>query len=178
MIALIFYFCLTVSLSTCFFLFHYLLDWGSKHYPLLQKCIPYKPTIYLIGLTLGWYSVSVSFTIFNKWFLRGWHGGFHYPIFGTAVHMIVKFLFSRVWYYFSDVAIAPLSFKFDFMVVVPIGIVTALDVMFSNQALLYVSVTMYTVLKSSILIWTYLFGLLFKLEGNNYFLLAGYTVLV
>jgi hypothetical protein len=41
-------------------------------------------SILLLGWTLLWYSISITFTLFNKWFVNIWYGGFNYPIFTTG----------------------------------------------------------------------------------------------
>ena len=38
----------------------------------------------LIAWTLLWYSISISFTLFNKWFLNVFYGGFPFPILVTG----------------------------------------------------------------------------------------------
>lgn len=49
------------------------------------------------SLSFMWYSISLSFTLYNKWILQEWHGGFHFPIMITTVHMIMKYFITRVW---------------------------------------------------------------------------------
>ena len=49
-------------------------------------------------------------------------------------------------------------------IAVPIGMSTAMDVMLSNFSLMYISLTLYTIIKSSVLIWTFLWGVLLRIE--------------
>ena len=51
---------------------------------------------------------------------------------------------------------------------VPIGITTAVDVAMSNLSFLYITVTFYTIVKSSALIFVLIFGLLFNLEKKSW----------
>jgi hypothetical protein len=40
------------------------------------------------SLTFLWYSISTTLTIFNKWFMTRWQGGFKFPLLSTSVHMV------------------------------------------------------------------------------------------
>ena len=40
--------------------------------------------------TAGWYTVSISLTLFNKWILDYWVPSFSFPIFMTFCHMVLK----------------------------------------------------------------------------------------
>ena len=70
----------------------------------------------IFGLSVVWYSISVSFTFYNKWLLQqyspsgskdasneGDNAGFHFPITITCLHMLVKFLFTRVYWCFHTI---------------------------------------------------------------------------
>jgi solute carrier family 35 protein C2 len=52
--------------------------------------------------------------------------------------------------------------------VAPIGIATATDVALSNTSLLYISLTLHTIIKSSVLAWTYIFGIILHIEELRY----------
>jgi hypothetical protein len=56
-----------------------------------------KDTLNISWATLGWFSISVSFTMYNKWLMQLWEGGFHYPILMTTLHMGLKVLISWTW---------------------------------------------------------------------------------
>jgi solute carrier family 35, member C2 len=152
----------------------------------LRKGLSYFPAydtkaissnIQLAAYTFTWYSISVTFTIFNKWFMTSWLGGFRYPILGTCVHMAVKLALTRVWYHFADDVIHPLSPSLRNKVVIPIGVVTALDIMFSNQAFLYVTVSEYTILKSSLVIFTFFWSIWYKLDTFRVQLLCAICII-
>ena len=49
-------------------------------------------------------------------------------------------------------------------IILPIGLTTAFDVMLSNQSLVYISVTMYTIIKATSVVTVYFFTVLFGLE--------------
>lgn len=105
-----------------------------------------------------WYAVSIGMTLFNKWFLRVWaDGGYPFATTMTCVNMFVKMLLSRV----VDrccrgdngsrmARLAPAAY---WKLAVPIGLCTALDIMLSNLSLFYITVTVYTVVKSGGNVW-------------------------
>jgi hypothetical protein len=42
----------------------------------------------MLSGTVGWYTVSVSLTLFNKWILEYWVPSFKFPVTMTACHMV------------------------------------------------------------------------------------------
>jgi len=121
--------------------------------------------ILIAAYTARWYCISVCFTIFNKWFLNEYHGGFEFPIIYTSIHMCMQFLISRIWACVDQGAsVEPISWWQYLTVAAPIGVSTALDVMLSNFSLLYISLTLYTIIKGTVLIWVFLWGVLFNIE--------------
>mmetsp|Transcript_19016 Transcript_19016/g.24810 ORF Transcript_19016/g.24810 Transcript_19016/m.24810 type:complete len:408 (-) Transcript_19016:134-1357(-) len=122
----------------------------------------------LVMFTAFWYAVSVSLTLFNKWFYTFWEGGFDLPLSATACHMVVKAVLAQ-----SLIAsrCSPLkeehidlSWKETIVIVAPIGFATAGDIVLSNFSFLYITVTLYTILKSASLLWILFWGVLFLLE--------------
>jgi len=169
---MVLYFFCTLSASFLLFLLHRCLD----YFPAFNsKAV--SANVLLAAYTFSWYSISVTFTIFNKWFMTSWLGGFRYPILGTCVHMLVKLALTRVWYHFADDVIHPLSTSLQRKIVIPIGVVTALDIMFSNQSFLYVTVSEYTILKSSLVIFTFFWSIFYKLDTFRIQLLCGICII-
>lgn len=121
-------------------------------------------TVLIAGFTFLWYAISVTFTIFNKWFLNEWEGGFKFPIMCSCIHLIMKFGLTRIWVSFNHIPMEPISWSVVFRVVIPIGVATAMDIMCSNVSLMYISVTLYTVIKASVVVWVFFWGVLFRLE--------------
>ncbi|DAZ98664.1 TPA: hypothetical protein N0F65_008790 [Lagenidium giganteum] len=70
-------------------------------------------------------------TLFNKWFLRVWEGGYPFATTMTCINILA----------------------------VPIGLCTALDITFSNLSFFYITVTFYTVVKSGGNVWNLLFSI-------------------
>lgn len=136
--------------------------------------------------SMGWFSVSVSFTIFNKWFMQYWHSGFDYPILLTTVHMGLKVVIARAWVSCDSSAdIAPLDYITVMKLVVPIGVLTSADIALSNLSILYIPLSLYTAMKTTVPIWTYIIGIGLKIETFNtrtflsiFFIVLGLSVAV
>ncbi|KAF2772539.1 TPT-domain-containing protein [Teratosphaeria nubilosa] len=146
----------------------------------------------LIGL---WYSFSISISVYNKWmFSKSGVGGkekgldFHFPLFTTGVHMIIQFsLAAGVLYFFPRFRPAqpppstsldsppnkPLMTKWFYLSRIgPCGTATALDIGLGNFSLRFISLTFYTMCKSSVLSFVLLFAFLFRLEKPTWALCA------
>lgn len=55
-----------------------------------------------VSIAFLWYSISLSLTMFNKWFLQSWKGGgFNFPFLITGVHLFIKYILSILWYHSS-----------------------------------------------------------------------------
>ena len=104
--------------------------------------------------------------MFNKWFLNSWEGGFSFPVTASAGHMIVKLILIRLWSCNPGKGeeINPLSDHILFWIVIPIGACTAFDVMLSNSSLLFINLSMYTIIKSTYCIYVYLICVFYGLE--------------
>lgn len=115
------------------------------------------PAIY----SLGWYASSISMTLFNKYLFSQY--GFRFPVFATMFHSTGIFLVT--WAILSNCMTKPnISRKVFFKFVVPVGVFAGLDIALSNMSYLYITVTLYTMVKSSVLVWVLLFSFLFRLE--------------
>ncbi len=136
-----------------------------KHYKVDPVKFRYsKDSLNIAWATLGWFSISVSFTIFNKWLMQLWMGGFDYPILMTTLHMAIKVLISRVWICFRNEPVPSLSWAQTLKLVIPIGIFTASDIMLSNLSILYIPLSLYTALKTTVPVWTFVMGIIMGVE--------------
>ncbi|EXJ70389.1 uncharacterized protein A1O5_06457 [Cladophialophora psammophila CBS 110553] len=132
----------------------------------------------LIGL---WYFFSLSISIYNKMMFSSDHLDFHFPLFATSLHMVVQFILaSCILLIFpslrpsqphppgygneshsSKPLVTPL---FYFTRLVPTGTTTSLDIGLGNTSLRFITLTFYTMCKSSVLIFVLVFAFLFRLE--------------
>lgn len=111
---------------------------------------------------------------------------FHFPLFTTSLHMVVQFLFASLVLLVipslrpraapsPDSSTAPkplLTPLFYFTRLVPCGTTTSLDIGLGNASLQFITLTFYTMCKSSVLIFVLLFAFLFRLETPSVKLIA------
>jgi solute carrier family 35 protein C2 len=114
----------------------------------------------------GWYAISITFSVFNKWLMNEYHGGFKYPISITCVHMTVKYILAKSVFAcgISKTVVEPISSWKTLVVVVLIGVCTAFDIALSNESVMLVTLTLYTTMKSKVLVFTYFWALALRLE--------------
>ncbi|KAG9228345.1 triose-phosphate transporter family-domain-containing protein [Amylocarpus encephaloides] len=151
----------------------------------------------LIGL---WYLFSLSISIYNKWMFSSDHLDFHFPLFTTCMHMLVQFsLASCVLYFIPSLrprhdslsnpnntqtaesssadyeaeSKKPLMTRmFYFTRIGPCGVATGLDIGLGNMSLKFITLTFYTMCKSSSLAFVLMFAFLFRLEAPSWRLVA------
>ncbi|ELW48246.1 Solute carrier family 35 member C2 [Tupaia chinensis] len=132
-----------------------------------------------VGLVLLYYCFSIGITFYNKWLTKVTQGrgatvaiaqgqSFHFPLFMTMLHLAVIFLFSALSRALvqcsSHRARVVLSWTDYLRRVAPTALATALDVGLSNWSFLYITVSLYTMTKSSAVLFILIFSLIFKLE--------------
>ncbi|KAI1328372.1 triose-phosphate transporter family-domain-containing protein [Xylariaceae sp. FL0255] len=136
----------------------------------------------LIGL---WYMFSLSISLYNKWMFDSGKLNFPFPLFTTSMHMLVQFgLATLVLYFFprlrpgnaphsSDMGRSrhesepkgPIMTKLFYLTRIgPCGAATGLDIGLGNTSLKFITLTFYTMCKSSALAFVLLFAFLFRLE--------------
>ncbi|XP_062871528.1 solute carrier family 35 member C2-like isoform X2 [Trichomycterus rosablanca] len=124
-----------------------------------------------VGLVLFYYVFSIGITFYNKWLMKG----FHFPLFMTLVHLTIIFCLSALsrcamqcW---TKKPRVTLSWKDYFHKVAPTALATALDIGLSNWSFLFITISLYTMTKSSAVLFILFFSLIFKLEEPNPFLI-------
>ena len=151
-------------------------------------------TIESIVYILGWYFFSLSISIYNKW-MFGSGLDFKFPIIITSFHQLCLCILSCVVLYLKP-NLRPLhttnvstptstngisgqtigkflqSLLMDFPIYIrqifPCSIASAGDIGLSNVSISLITLSLYTMLKTSSLMFVLLFGLLFKLEKFNW----------
>ncbi|KAF0702950.1 hypothetical protein AaE_015620, partial [Aphanomyces astaci] len=113
---------------------------------------------------LGWYAMSISMTLFNKWFVKVWHGGFPFVFTMGAIHMSIKALLTRAMLWRHPTAIAAISPHNYWRLCVPIGLFTGADIVMSNMSLRYITVSFFTIVKSGGNVWNLLFSIALGLQ--------------
>ncbi|OQO11645.1 hypothetical protein B0A48_03372 [Cryoendolithus antarcticus] len=141
-----------------------------------------------------WYGFSISISVYNTWMFSGKQLNFHFPLFTTSLHMVVQFsLASLVLLIFprfrptashaytplDDSTADPLkspqdsskplmSKTFYLTRIAPCGTATALDIGLGNFSLRFITLTFFTMCKSSVLLFVLFFALLFRLESPSW----------
>jgi len=153
------------------------------------------------GLLIAmWYVFSLSISIYNKWMFDPKHLDFHFPLFTTCFHMIVQFTLASLVLFFlpqfrprydsisnphnthvsddnaqqhEEDSKKPLMTRmFYFTRIGPCGMATGLDIGLGNMSLKFITLTFYTMCKSSSLAFVLLFAFLFRLEIPSWRLVA------
>lgn len=143
----------------------------------------------LIGL---WYFFSLCISLYNKWMFDPKKLGFRYPLFTTAMHMLVQFSLASLVLLFvpslrphnghkSNLGQSrhereperPLMSKMFYLTRIgPCGMATGLDIGLGNMSLQFITLTFYTMCKSSSLAFVLIFAFLFRLEIPTWRLVA------
>ncbi|KAK1837239.1 putative nucleotide-sugar transporter YMD8 [Podospora conica] len=136
-----------------------------------------------------WYFFSLSISLYNKWMFDPEKLNFAFPLFTTSVHMLVQFsLASIVLFLFPSLRPQnasksdptqrhdpekPLMTKMFYLTRLgPCGLATGLDIGLGNTSLKFITLTFYTMCKSSSLAFVLLFAFLFRLESPTLRLIA------
>ncbi|CAM1507080.1 Fc.00g067210.m01.CDS01 [Cosmosporella sp. VM-42] len=142
-------------------------------------------------LILLWYLFSLSISLYNKWMFDQDRLNFAFPLFTTSMHMLVQFFLASLVLYFiprlrphhkSDLGssrheLEPTSTPgmtkmFYLTRIGPCGAATGLDIGLGNTSLKFISLTFYTMCKSSSLAFVLLFAFAFRLEKPTWRLVA------
>lgn len=146
-----------------------------------------EATVYI----LGWYFFSLSISIYNKW-MFGKGLDFHFPILVTSFHQFCLMILSSLVLYMKPRLRPTINepersdkmsltqflriFKMDFVTymkqIFPCSLASSGDIGLSNVSFRFISLSLYTMLKTSSLTFVLLFGLLFRLEKFNWRLIV------
>lgn len=128
-----------------------------------------------LALIASWFFFSTLMNLYNSWLFSRKRTNFSYPLFTTSIHMVVQFILSSLvmFCFRRNRKIVPRrrngkrarpSMQ-DYMgKVMPCALATALDIGLSNLSLQTITLTFYTMCKSSNLAFVLLFAVIFGLE--------------
>ncbi|KAF8324438.1 triose phosphate transporter [Cantharellus anzutake] len=124
---------------------------------------------------LSWYVFATLLSLYNKWMFGPKYFGFPNPLFVTSVHMFVQFSLSavlrRFWPRQFKPKHQPTAEEYGWKAV-PCAVATAGDIGFSNLSMKTITLSFYTMCKSSSLIFVLAFAFLFRLESFSWRLIA------
>lgn len=154
---------------------------GSKKNNIITKEI--KSVLLSLATILIYYCFSICLTFYNRYLFVT----YKYPLSITIIHLIFKFLASTLIRNVADFfAYCKKKFKHKqsesinsnhyenkrvvldwhtyFNRIVPTAVASAADIGLSNWSLQYITVTLYTMSKSTVILFIFFFSILFKLE--------------
>eukprot|EP00298_Acanthocystis_sp_HF-20_P008166 c17512_g1_i3.p1 GENE.c17512_g1_i3~~c17512_g1_i3.p1 ORF type:complete len:459 (-),score=148.06 c17512_g1_i3:74-1450(-) len=148
----------SVLFSTAIFL--HLLTYYFK-----KSSVGYQ-TFRFISSSFLYFSVSITLILYNKWMLKYWQGGFQFPLLMTFIQLIMKVVLSCIFVTFlmSSNSFPKFPWSVWILYAIPVGVTTALDIGMSNQSFIFISVSFYTIVKTSSLVFILLFSILFEVE--------------
>lgn len=128
-----------------------------------------------LALIASWFFFSTLMNLYNSWLFSKKRTNFSYPLFTTSIHMVVQFALSSLFMFFCrrNRKVVPRRRNGkrarpnmqDYMgKVMPCALATALDIGLSNLSLQTITLTFYTMCKSSNLAFVLLFAVIFGLE--------------
>ena len=121
---------------------------------------------------ITYYFFSISLTFYNRYLFVT----YKYPLSITIIHLIVKFCVAASIRTclnqtvnskrcsFSKTKRLTLDWQTYIKKIVPLGVASAADIGMSNWSLQYITVTLYTMSKSTAILFILFFALAFKLE--------------
>ncbi|XP_031826391.1 solute carrier family 35 member C2 [Nomia melanderi] len=134
----------------------------------------WKKSFQKLLLIVNYFILSVGLTFYVQWLYKNY--GFHFPLTVVICHLIVKFLLSAlrrcIKTCYKGQQQLKLPWKSIIWMVMPIGIASGLDVGLSNWALSLITMSLYTMTKSTTIIFILGFALVLKLEKKSWSLVC------
>lgn len=128
----------------------------------------------------SWFLFATLLSVYNKWMFSPQYFGFPAPLFVTTMHMFVQFALASTFRLAWPQRFRPErrpSRKDYLCKALPTGMSTGLDIGLSNFSLKTITLTFYTMCKSSSLVFVLGFAFLFHLEVFS-FRLVGVIALI
>ncbi|KAG0207735.1 Triose-phosphate Transporter [Mortierella sp. GBA30] len=158
---------------------------GRTSSSLPQILMPKKRVAQNIASNLSyigaWYFFSTALSIYNK---DNWN--FNLPLFVSSIHAGLHFVITAcLMHFWPDVFDATRSGKGGRITmhsyitqVVPCAVAAALEICMANASLMYITLSFYTMIKSSTPIWVLVFAFFFRLEKPRMSLILIIAIIV
>ncbi|EAU91556.2 triose phosphate transporter [Coprinopsis cinerea okayama7 len=140
-----------------------------------KKRLWWRNAIINLLFIASWFFFATLLSVYNKWMFSPQYYGFPAPLFVTTMHMFVQFALASFLRFTWPQHFRPKSDPKprDYGTkVVPTSIATGLDIGFSNLSLKTITLSFYTMCKSSSLIFVLFFAFLFRLERFTWTLIG------
>lgn len=139
-----------------------------ESFPDDEAARPHRRSQALIYVLL-WYAFSISLSVYNKWMFDGSGLNFPFPILTTALHQAVQSCLAGlalgIAYHFKT---APKDPRLDWKEIVPTVLASTGDIGLANTSFVFVTLSFYTMVKSSALGFVLLFGVIFGVEKSSW----------
>lgn len=152
---------------------------ATSHYSMNK----HENAIKNLSYILIWYFFSTSLSLYNKNLMGRDRFNFNFPLLVSAIHAGIHSVITTLMMWFggnrwkntSGVKMTMNDYIFK---VVPCGVAAAVEICCSNASLVYITLSFYTMVKSSTPIWVLLFSFLFGFEKPRLLLVAIIVVMV
>lgn len=127
----------------------------------------YQIGVRTLGLIILYYCFSIGITFYQKWLIKG----FHFPLTIVFFHMIIKYMMAglvRLWCKFlSGKSRSCIPFSTSWKKLAVAGCASSLDIGFSNWSFEFITISLYTMTKSTCVIFILAFAICFGLEKKR-----------
>ncbi|CEG72635.1 hypothetical protein RMATCC62417_08162 [Rhizopus microsporus] len=148
-----------------------------------QYITRHENTIKNLSYIMMWYFFSTSLSLYNKNLMGRDRFNFNFPLLVSSIHAGLHFMITSIMMWFggnrwnsslsSSMSIYDYLFK-----VVPCGVAAAVEICCSNASLVYITLSFYTMVKSSTPIWVLIFSFLFGFEKPKFLLISIILIMV
>ncbi|KAF9584380.1 Triose-phosphate Transporter [Lunasporangiospora selenospora] len=133
-----------------------------------------------------WYFFSTALSIYNKTLMGKDNWNFNMPLFVSSIHAGLHYVITAcLMHFFPHIFDATRSGKGGRLTihsyvtqVVPCAVAAALEICMANASLMYITLSFYTMIKSSTPIWVLVFAFFFRLEKPKMSLILIIAVIV
>uniref|UniRef100_A0A182NM34 Sugar phosphate transporter domain-containing protein n=1 Tax=Anopheles dirus TaxID=7168 RepID=A0A182NM34_9DIPT len=144
---------------------------GSKHGKPYRQAFTNRIILTLV-LIVCYFSLSIGLTFYQQHLLQH----FKLPLFVVLYHLVIKFLLAAfVRAVLRCVTKKPrilLDWRTSVRKILPTGLASGIDISFSNWGLELVKISLYTMTKSTTIVFILIFAILLKLEKKSWSLAA------
>ncbi|KAI3661741.1 hypothetical protein MP638_003749 [Amoeboaphelidium occidentale] len=130
-------------------------------------------SILLNGLYIfGWYFFATCLSVLNKHMVSHELMNIPFPLLTSSIHSAMNWILAAICFKLlfrgifegSSHKLSTISPKVYFLRIFPVAITSALDIGLSNASLRFISLSMYTMVKSTVSLWALIFAFIFGLE--------------
>ncbi|XP_063698708.1 solute carrier family 35 member C2 [Culicoides brevitarsis] len=120
----------------------------------------------------SYFVLSITLTFYNQWIFKR----FKFPLFVTSYHLITKFILAAIvrllYKCITGKSRVMLDWRTSVQKMAPTGLCAGIDIGFSSWGLELVTVSLYTMTKSTTIIFILIFAIALGLERKSWFLMA------